>query len=302
MIDQPKGNYAPLTGASLPPDISQFDFENGVVLSTLEAQMYCPSMMFAIDEDNPFQFNSSTHVIPGNNINITCELFVPPEMVYPKCIKYPTVFWIAFLLRLKCTQALEVVTVNSEPFEQILKDHGSNYCFAPSEAVLKRVALRPQAHTVLDADGLKWVKEHWWNAGKLMGSNSEFRIAVVALYKCDFLATYSHQFALAMLWAGLEALFAPGSGKIKLRVSSCIASYLEPPGPERLKLQSKVKKLYKDRSDAVHGNDHKPEDTKQSLMDTLALTERLITKIIGCGKTPTKKDLNTLLLTDTGPS
>ena len=100
----------------------------------------------------------------------------------------------------------------------------------------------------LSKDDEDWIKKFYKNASTLMNS-TEYRSAVHAM------ATYRwHSMPyvqLAILWSGIEALF-----NIKKSISSqigfCIAKFLSKNNIN--KYSKKIKKLYRMRSLAVHGN------------------------------------------------
>lgn len=90
---------------------------------------------------------------------------------------------------------------------------------------------------------------------------------------------------LALLWSGIEGLFAVDS-ELVFRVSLYCATFLEPDDTSaRRQLFDSVKKLYRDRSAAVHGSPMKG-DAAKSVEASSQLLHRLIRRCIEQGQLP----------------
>ena len=117
-------------------------------------------------------------------------------------------------------------------------------------------------------------------------SHAEFRLAIDALDHGQFEPNPS--LSLVALWGAIEALFSPSTSELKFRVSSLVASFLEPPGSSRLLKQRRVAALYDQRSAAAHG---KPKHTPEHLLESFELMRALLIRITELGEVPTKAQL-----------
>jgi hypothetical protein len=118
----------------------------------------------------------------------------------------------------------------------------------------------------------EWLEKHFETARGLI-SNPRFQTAAHSLASYRW---HTHPRArLALIWAGIEALFAIDS-EVTFRVSLYTARFLAPDDEtERLKVFAGVKSLYKHRSAAVHGSKIKG-DTGATVRDSAALLRRLV--------------------------
>src|SRR5688572_21435346 len=102
-----------------------------------------------------------------------------------------------------------------------------------------------ESHYVLTDADEEWLRNHFENARKLLDTPA-FQTAVHSLASFHW---HSHPRAqLALIWAGIESIFGIES-ELVFRVSLYAARFLASDDrSERLKIFSKVKKLYKERS------------------------------------------------------
>lgn len=146
--------------------------------------------------------------------------------------------------------------------------------------------LSVEPYKLTEEDSL-WLENNFIGARKLLDI-PEFRHAVHCL------STYRwHTYPgarLAVIWSGIEGLFKIES-EIVFRLSLYIARFLEPKDKtERDKIFKKVKKLYKQRSAAVHGSEIKG-DAKNGVEDSTKLLSRLIYECINNNNIPRTDDL-----------
>lgn len=104
-------------------------------------------------------------------------------------------------------------------------------------------------HLITDEDS-QWLKTHFLNASLLM-KNDKFNTAAYSL------ATYRWNIVprikMAVIWSGIESIFG-ASSEIRFRLSIYISRFLYPDDAEkRQETYQLVKKLYSERSTAVHG-------------------------------------------------
>ena len=95
---------------------------------------------------------------------------------------------------------------------------------------------------------------------------------------------------LALLWAGIEALFRIES-ELSFRLSLSAAKFLEPTDRDAARsVFSQVKRLYKARSRAVHGAEMKG-DSKAVIDESATLLQRLLRNCVETGGLPDCEEL-----------
>jgi hypothetical protein len=133
----------------------------------------------------------------------------------------------------------------------------------------------------------EWLTNHFVKARKLL-KDETFQSAVHCLASYHW---HPHpRPRLALLWAGIEALFDIDS-ELSFRLSLFAAKFLEPNDRAASKtLFKQVKDLYKVRSKAVHGGDMKG-DTKKLISDSASLLQRLLRRCIETEAMPDAEEL-----------
>jgi len=129
----------------------------------------------------------------------------------------------------------------------------------------------------------EWLKKYFAHAKNLLDNNSSFKTAVhsLATFKWHTLP----RIQLAVIWAGIEALFGVES-EITFRISLYIAKFLAGSNPvESKRLFEETKKLYKIRSTAVHGSEMKKEPS-EAVEQSAELLQKLIIKCIELNALP----------------
>lgn len=129
-----------------------------------------------------------------------------------------------------------------------------------------------QSEYVLTDDDETWLNSHFETAKQLLAKPA-FQTAVHSLASFHW---HTHPRAqLALIWSGIESIFGIES-ELVFRVSLYTARFLAPDDQsERLKIFGNVKKLYKQRSAAVHGSDMKG-DSKNAVRESAAVLRRLV--------------------------
>lgn len=124
----------------------------------------------------------------------------------------------------------------------------------------------------LTSEDEQWLQMHCEPARKLLGDPG-FQTAVHSLASFHW---HPHpRTRLALIWSGIEALFGIDS-EVVFRVSLYTARFLAPDDEsERVKIFADVKRLYKQRSAAVHGSKMKG-DLQLAVQESAALLRRLI--------------------------
>jgi hypothetical protein len=140
---------------------------------------------------------------------------------------------------------------------------------------------------MINDDEAAWIEQYYDAAWRLL-DKEEFRDAVHSL------ATYrwhSHpRPRIALIWSGIEGLFKI-EGELAFRISLYAARFLAADNEAKMKTTfSDVKRLYKQRSAAVHGSTIKGEASKV-VDESAQLLKRLIRQCIHNGDLPNIEEL-----------
>jgi len=132
-----------------------------------------------------------------------------------------------------------------------------------------------------------WIEKHFQTARYLL-DKPEFRNAVHCL------ATYRWHAhprpRLALIWSGIEGLFKIES-EVVFRLSLYLARFLAPDNRDEMKaIFSKVRRLYKQRSLAVHGSKREKE-LGQAVSESAQLLNTLIKRCVVAGGLPKVEEL-----------
>jgi hypothetical protein len=132
---------------------------------------------------------------------------------------------------------------------------------------------------------MEWVRDRFLNGAQLL-DNESFNRAVQTFDS----AIWAHRTgsAIIMAWAALEAIFRPGRHQTTKTLSTCIATFLHPPGPQRDKAYQSIVSLYEVRGSAAHGAQI-PEG--EQLLDTFDLARRSLIKCLDSGTIPDPHEL-----------
>jgi hypothetical protein len=136
--------------------------------------------------------------------------------------------------------------------------------------------LSSQPPLSIDESAAEWLETHFSKAQRLL-TLEPFTNAVHSLWSYRWHTMPRAR--LALLWSGLEGLFSIES-ELSFRVSLYVSRFLEPADIDaRRSLFGSTKRLYKERSAAVHGSKMKGDATK-SVSDSAALLQRLVRRCI----------------------
>jgi len=141
-------------------------------------------------------------------------------------------------------------------------------------------------HTLTPEDS-QWLRDNYQSARVLVKERG-FQTAVHALAAFHWHPTPTIR--LALIWSGIEALFGVDS-EVVFRVSLYTARFLCPGDTsERSKLFATVKRLYKQRSAAVHGSKIKG-DVSLAVQEPADLLRRLVKRCAEMRALPTVDSL-----------
>ena len=284
-----KGVFAGLAGVTL--DVPEGELGYGVKLSSSYAHLFAPFMMaFSPAPKGSHHPGPWVAVKGGMSFDLTVQLEVPGSTVTALSLDPIYVaWWITAMLRLRVGPTFLVPTVGEQSFQDAKEQH-SKAVYHPIEVESQLLVLDSDARCNISETDAAWVAKHWIEASNLYQSNDNFRILLEATDQSMFVRHRS--LALLSLWGGIEAIFSPDKAELRYRVSSGLASFLEPAGIPRMNAQKAIAKLYDSRSAAAHGREDKKAD---SLQQTYALARRTVIKMIEENRVPTHTELEAKL-------
>lgn len=272
-------------------DAESFDLGHGVTLSKTYAHIMEPFVIaFAPAPTGKHHPAPWIAAQGGLALDILVQLYVPPELIPPGHFDRLNTTWlIAALTRLTASPLVQVSVISDQDFAAI-PDSKKEPLLLPVEVSRRRLLPVESPSNVLDANGLAWVRDHWFDAGKLLSQSEDFSTAFQAFDATTMAPSVS--VAMMTLWGSIEQIFSPAKHELKFRVSALLASYLEPPGPERLATQKRIAKLYDKRSEVAHSA---ASGNTSAFRDTYAIMARALIKMIEQRHVPTRDDLERLL-------
>jgi len=288
-MDTSKGLFAGLAGVKLESDA--YALGSGVRLKQTYAHLMAPFMMAYAPappgKHHPTPWSAASG---GLAFDIHVELEVPSTALTGLSLDPEFIaWWITALLRLRAGPVFCVPVVGEQSFEAAKASH-NDAKYYPIETESRILTLDPKSRRTLTEIDLAWVAKHWLEASRLFHHNGAFGLLFEATDQCMF--AKHRGLALLWLWGGLEAVFSPDKAELRYRISSAIASFLEPAGIPRMKAQKAIAKLYDSRSSTAHGR----EDTRgESLQETYSIARWAVVKMIADNRVPTHAELEAKL-------
>ncbi|MEX0682477.1 MAG: hypothetical protein WD904_14685 [Dehalococcoidia bacterium] len=154
---------------------------------------------------------------------------------------------------------------------------------------LRLLADRGARRDTFDADDAEWVKVSFNPFNRLAADSDKFRFALEAAV--DWRYAKDARSAISRLWSGIEAIFGVSS-ELVFRISLYASSLLEPRGTERKNRFNAIKKLYGQRSKAVHGEPLSAGQLAEAMNDSYQLLRGVLLQIVANGRAPTDEDLD----------
>ncbi len=279
--------YGGLAGGSLP--IEQLELGGGITISRTYAHLMAPFLMAFHPPVNGLHPAPWRPASGGLGWDILGQIHVPKDFkIEGWWDRINIVWWVIALLRFRASPFLTVPVVANGPFADGVSVEGIQYW--PVEIENRMVWVEKEHSREIREADLLWIKEHWLDATNLVKAKTEFYLLFNACAQCGF--TRNPALAMLSLWGALEGIFSPAKVELRFRISSNIAAFLEHSGERRLALQKEVAKLYDARSSAAHGSS---EDQAEALVETYALSKRLIIKMIETRHVPSREDLEKAL-------
>jgi len=268
-----------------------FSLGSGIRLSQTYAHLMAPFMM-AFSPAPPGEHHPApwSAVKGGFGFDIHVQLEIPSTTASSLSLEPEFIaWWITALLRLRLGPIFIVPVLGEQSFESA-KIHHTSAKYYPNEIESRFLVLDPNARRTLTEVDVAWVAKYWIDASTLFYGIDSFRTIFEATDQCMFARHRS--LAMIWLWGGLEAIFSPGEAELRYRISSVIASFLEPPGVPRMNAQKTISKLYESRSATAHGRKDKKRD---SLQETYSIARRAVVKMIEENRIPTHVELEAKL-------
>lgn len=217
--------------------------------------------------------------------SIEYELAVSQDEVGDDRQVFVVAAWIISALRVK-TGAELLVPVAADYSWSTIAALTDGTCHAQMiEDVPKARQLGPRV--VISNDEFLWVNNNLVAFINLLKS-PKFRLAVDAINTHHQMANL--RMAAAMLWAGIEALFNI-QAELRFRLSTVIASILEPRGQTRRDLYRKVKRLYDVRSAAIHGASLQDDKLAEHVKEVRFLLSQLLCNFTQNKHHPSEQEL-----------
>lgn len=280
--------YAGLSGLRL--DGEFFDLGHGVTIRSVYSHVMAP-FVIALTRAEPGKHHPGPwkSIDGGLQYELVAEVCVPETTPRDHEATLRTAKAVVFLLRIGVDPAVTAPVFSNHSFADPSGILEKSTQILPYE-ILPRFLQLVAPEATLNATTAGWVADNLQNVERLSRTSAEFSLAREALDQGQFVENQA--LALISLWSALEALFSPSQSELRFRVSSLIATFLEPPGDSRLQLQKQIAKLYDKRSAAAHG---KPKHQQEDLVDTFNVLREVLLKIIQLGSVPSKESLEASL-------
>lgn len=199
-------------------------------------------------------------------------------------------YWIACCIRISSLEDFAVPLCSDHSWSTIaaIADNSVNIRFLDHYPMAKNFSCncsQPEEHIL-------WTANNIMSFARLMSQEDRFNTAVGVFH--SHIYSYNMRTAASALWAGIESLLGAES-EITFRISSYIAAILRERGDRRLALYRDVKKLYGERSKAVHGGKIDDERMRQHIIRAREVLSALIKNITERGHMYTLHELEQLI-------
>lgn len=264
--------YAALTGATL--DVDVFELGHGVVLSGTAVHLPAESVLSlapSVPDVNHAALEALARGGPG--LDLAGQLYIPADLRPQRGLdRVNTVWWITTLLRLKCTPAVRVPLLSSEPFaaEPAARERAEHW---PVETERRGLPFEPGVEPRIRAEDLRWIEAHWFHAGRLI-RRPPFNRAMKQLDRAYLMTDAA--VALLTLWEGMEALL----GTPVRELPESVAAFLEPPGEARREL-----------AERLHRMPEEPAPAEDVLVESYGIVKRVLLKVIEEERVPTREEI-----------
>lgn len=266
--------YAGLTGLDLRG--ATHDLGHGLVLSPADAKFLESNQIL----DAPLLSADSLPALIGKPrlALVTSQLSIPVNAASSFKEREQLAAFLASMLRLftnPCVAQYIVSEFDLSKIGDIKREDARGSWFGITQYRHRYFALAPY-YRDNTAPNFTYSLGKWTAALNLYRSKSAFRLLLDSLDWVQF--SPNTALSLVAVWGSLEAIFAPGRGQIRDRLSSGVSSYLEKPGQKCADLKTRVRNLYDKRSKGAHGELH--EITDAHLLETVVVARRVLLTMI----------------------
>lgn len=222
---------------------------------------------------------------------ITAELYIPSSASTSiGKTSFDLARWILAMLRLRPAPSLSAPVISKQSMLDCSIAEANVLELLPFETRPRAIWIQSTLGRSVPASELEWVVNNWKRGAKLANEHKELSLAIEALDQAHFV--HDPALGVLLIWAALEGLFSPSRSELRFRVSSLIASFLEPPGTQRRLLRDQVAKLYDARSAAAH---ERVPIERGALFQSMDLLRRITDKMISETHVPSKDELECAL-------
>lgn len=276
--------YGGVAGCSLA--VPEYQLAPGLVARRTFAHVMAPYLVAFAPPDAPGKPHPGPWraVLGGLAFDISFELALSAEASPTTFDRLNTVWWALALLRLVSGASIRMPVLSSVPFQEAIGS-GGEPVFQPMELERPRLhAVAAPPATITEAD-LAWARGVFVSGGKLMDTPHLNR----AMQTFDgALWAHSRGSAIVMVWAAMETLFRPGQRNIAKSLSTSMATFIEPPGRQRERLQQRIAFLYEARGNSIHDS-QVPE--REALLESIAVGRRALMSCLETNLVPNIDEL-----------
>ena len=242
--------FGGLAGARL--GVDKFEVCKGLVLRRTYAHVMSPYILAFQKPERP----GSHHPGPwkpaqgGIFMDVEIEVALDQDVRPTGFDRLNTLWWTLTLLRLSTGAKLRMPVVSDTSFANVTKSSVEPILW-PIETLPRQILTVPDPPEVIDEERLVWVRESFVPGSELM-NDEPFGRAFQAFD--DVIWAHSAGSAIVVIWAALETLVRPGREQITKRLSSSLATLVEPPGAGRDRLFQRLTTLYEARGSSAHAS------------------------------------------------
>lgn len=288
MSNVDEGTYFGLSDIEL--GCERLEYPRGIILSKTYAHITRPAVLaFSRTQSGQPDPEHWRYAHESKSEEVTCQLFIPYSAAPELSGRIELAQQILFVLRVWADPRVMLTAGSNIPFDSIASAEDGHATLIEFPARTKHFHLLPASDDGAKR-GMRGVAAILESALELFSTSPEFRLAAAALNSGQFHEESS--LTIVSIWGALEAIFAPGTGELRFRVSALIAAYLHPPGRERHEEQKRIAKLYDKRSAAAHG---RARHTEKDLFDTLVLMRTILVDFIRSKHVPRYAELEAQL-------
>ena len=242
--------FGGLAGATL--GVDEFEVCRGLVLRRTYAHVMSPFILAFRKPERP----GSHHPAPwkpargGTFMDVEIEVALDQDTRPTGFDRLNTLWWTLALLRLSTGAKLRMPVISDTSFSNVTES-SVEPILRPIETLPRQIITVPYPPDVIEEECLVWVRDSFVPGSVLMNDEA-FGHAFQAFD--NVIWAHSAGSAIVVIWAALETLIRPGRQQITKRLSSSLATLVEPPGADRDRLFQRLTTLYEARGSSAHAS------------------------------------------------